>query len=174
MKTFLFLFLISLTFVGCQPKEPATDMPPKEDPAKLEFEKNLATIKAAISAFENENLDDFGNYVSDSVVYVPAMYGAPQTNKEGWKNLLTTFTTEFDSIRLTHALYLPGIDSVTHVPDGSVRYYGTWVSRHKSGVKTSARFYAVYEFGADGKIIHAQDFFDVTGLLAAVAPKKSK
>ena len=149
-------------------------MPPKDDAIKMRYEKNLASVKAAISAFENEKLDEFGTYVSDSVVYVPAMYGSPQTNKEGWKNLLSTFTTEFDSIRLTNALYLPGIDSVTHVPDGSVRYYGTWVSRHKSGVKTAVRFYAVYEFGAEGKIIYAQDYFDVTGLLAAVAPKKSK
>lgn len=172
MKKIICLFLASFAIVGCQtPNQPAPEEP-KDDAAKIAYEKNLAAIKAAIKAFENENLEEFGSYVSDSVAYYPASYGSTKSTKEEWKNLLGFFTSEFDSIRLAQPLFLPGIDSVTHKPDGSVRYYGSWVSRHKSGVKTAVAFYAVYEFDDNNKVIYAQDFFDVGGLLNAVAPKK--
>lgn len=172
MKKIICLFLASLAISGCQPPSQPAPEPPKEDPAKIAYEKNLATAKAAIKAFENENLDEWGSYVSDKVAVLAATYGSKKMNKEEWKSSLGYFTSEFDSIRLTESIFLPGIDSATHEQDGSVRYYGTWVSKHKSGIKTSVRFYAVYEFDDNNKIIEAQDFFDVGGLLNAVAPKK--
>ena len=172
MKKLICLFLAAVAMVGCQPKSEPAPETPKDDPAKIAYEQNLATTKAALKAFENENLDEFGSYVSDSVVVLPATYGSKESNKEEWKSLLGYFTSEFDSIRLTQSIFLPGIDSATHEPDGSVRYYGTWVSRHKSGMNTSVRFYAAYEFDDNHKILFAQDFFDVGGLLNAVAPKK--
>ena len=172
MKKIICLLLASFAIVGCQtPSQPAPE-PAKDDAAKVAYEKNLAAIKAAIKAFENENLDEFDSYVSDSVAYFPASYGSKKSNKEEWRKLLAFFTSEFDSIRLNQPIFLPGIDSVTHEPDGSVRYYGTWVSRHKSGLKTSSPFYATYEFDNHNKVVSAQDFFDVGGLLNAVAPKK--
>ena len=172
MKMLICLFLAAVAMVGCQPPSQPTPEPPKDDAAKIAYEKNLATIKAAIKAFENENLEEFGRYVSDSVAYYPASYGSKKSTKEDWKNLLGFYISEFDSIRLAQPLFLPGIDSVTHKPDGSVRYYGSWVSRHKFGVKTTVAFYGVYEFDDNNKVIYAQDFFDVGGLLNAVAPKK--
>ena len=172
MKKLVCLFLASVAMVGCQPSSQPTPEPAKDDAAKIAYEKNLAAIKAAVKAFENENLEEFATYVSDSVAYYPASYGSKKSTKEEWINLLGFFTSEFDSIRLAQPIFLPGIDSATHVPDGSVRYYGSWVSRHKSGVKTAVAFYAVYEFDENNKVIFAQDFFDVGGLLNAVAPKK--
>jgi hypothetical protein len=170
MKSFRFLILATITMFACQrPTQPAE---PQDDPVEAVYQKNLAAVKAAVSAFENENLDEFGTYVADNAVYYSGAYGSKKGTKEDWKKLLGFFTTDFDSIRLDHPLYLPGIDSVTHKLDGNVRYYGTWVSRHKSGVKTAARFYAVYEFDANNKIVYAEDYFDVGGLLNAVAPKK--
>jgi hypothetical protein len=57
MKKIICLFLASFAVVGCQtPTQPAPEAP-KDDAAKVTYEKNLATIKAAIKAFENENLD---------------------------------------------------------------------------------------------------------------------
>jgi len=41
-------------------------------------------------------------------------------------------------------------------------------------VKTSVNFYAAYEFNKDNKVIEAAEFFDLGGLMNAVAPKSGK
>jgi hypothetical protein len=69
---------------------------------------------------------------------------------------------------------LPGLDTATMKPDGSVRAYVKWQSESSSnGVKFNQKFYAVYKFNKDHKIIDADEYFDVTGLInAATAPKQ--
>jgi hypothetical protein len=39
-------------------------------------------------------------------------------------------------------------------------------------MKTASAFYATYEFDSNNKVVYAQDFFDVGGLLNAIAPKE--
>jgi hypothetical protein len=99
------------------------------------------------------------------------MYGAPQGKKEDWKNVLVSYFADWDSLKLESPNFLPGIDSATHEFDGSVRYYGVWNGVHKSGVRTSVKFYATYDFNKDGKVVSADEFFDAGGLMNAVKPK---
>ena len=82
MRKLICLFLAAVAMVGCQPPSQPTPEPLKDDAAKIAYEKNLATIKAAIKAFENENLEEFGGYVSDSVAYYPASYGSKKVPKK--------------------------------------------------------------------------------------------
>ena len=56
--------------------------------------------------------------------------------------------------------------------DGGVRCYGRWDGVHKSGVTTHVNYYGTFEFNKDGKISSANEFFDLGGLMNAVAPKK--
>jgi hypothetical protein len=58
--------------------------------------------------------------------------------------------------------------------DGSVRTYVRWQSESiANGVKFNQKFYAVYKFNKYHKIIDADEYFDVTGLInAATAPKQ--
>jgi hypothetical protein len=75
-------------------------------------------------------------------------------------------------LKLTKTTFLPGVDSTTLQPDGSVRFYGVWVGTHKSGQQTSSKFYGSYDLNKDNKITSGDEYFDVGGLLNAVAPKK--
>src|SRR6185295_3974221 len=100
----------------------------------------------------------------------PAAYGAPDGTKEDWKKALSFYLANWDSLKLKDARFLPGVDSTTQEPDGSVRYYGKWTGVHKSGVRTSSTFYGSLEFNAESKITDASEFFDVGGLINAGTP----
>ncbi|HEX5170140.1 MAG TPA: hypothetical protein VFW11_13275 [Cyclobacteriaceae bacterium] len=173
MKKLVLFVFASLMAFGCkQNQQPVEQVNTKENDSKAMYEKNLSTLRASISAFEREDLDSWSSYVADNMVFSPAAYGSKQGSKEDWRKELAFFNSDWDSIKLTHPNFLPGIDSVSHEFDGSVRYYGTWTAVHKSGVKTAANFYGTYEFNAENKIISAAHFFDIGGLMNAVAAKK--
>jgi hypothetical protein len=53
-----------------------------------------------------------------------------------------------------------------------VRFYGVWVGASKSGQQTARKFYGTYDFNKDNKIVSADEYFDVGGLLNAMTPKK--
>jgi hypothetical protein len=175
MKKSILWLGLSIAVLGCsQPQKPAEEVPSKSDEAMIQYEKNLGVLKASLTAFENEQIDEWANSLADNAVWNPASYGAPAGTKEDWKKTLTYYVTEWDSLRLTNPTFLPGIDSASHEPDGSVRYYGTWVGVHKSGMKTSINYYATLEFNNDNKVITASEFMDIGGLLNAIATKSGK
>jgi hypothetical protein len=144
----------------------------KTSDSKALYEKNLASLQAGITAFENEKMDDWAATVADNAVWNSPAYGAKPAGKEDWKKALTAYTTDWDSLKLVNPVFLPGVDSLTHDFDGSVRYYGNWEGVHKSGVRTSVSFYGTYEFNKDNKVVNATEFFDVGGLTNALKPKK--
>ncbi|MDB5222614.1 MAG: nuclear transport factor 2 family protein [Chitinophagaceae bacterium] len=144
----------------------------KPSDAKMLYEKNLASLKKGITAFENEKIDDWANTVSDTTIWNSAAYGSSPAGKEEWKKMLTAWIADWDSLKLNYPDFLPGIDSATHEFDGSVRYYGIWNGIHKSGVRTSVNFYATYDFNKEGKIVNASEFFDVGGLMNAIKGKQ--
>jgi ketosteroid isomerase-like protein len=139
--------------------------------AKALYEKNLATLKASITAFENEQIDAWASNIAEDAVWNSPAYGAALGTKNDWKNALAMYMADWDGLKLRNPNFLPGIDSITHEFDGSVRYYGEWDGVHKSGVKTAVSFYASYEFNKDGKITNGSEFFDVGGLMNAVKGK---
>ncbi len=140
--------------------------------ARALYEKNLVTLKAMNSAFENEQMDNWGTYVSDTAVWNSAAYGSVPGTKATWAATLGGYVADWDSIRLMNAIYLPGLDQNTAEFDGSVRYYGLWVARHKSGVETSLSYYATADFNSDGKLVVYSEFYDLGGLLNAIKPKE--
>ena len=148
-----------------------SDEAPKISDARILYEKNLASLKKGIAAFENKKIDDWAATVSDTTIWNSAAYGSSPATKEDWKKMLLAYVTDWDSLKLNYPDFLPGIDSATHEFDGSVRYYGIWNGVHKSGVHTSVNFYATYDFNKEGKIINASEFFDVGGLMNAIKPK---
>ena len=178
MKKVIFLSIVLCVLFSCN--EPAktddatftaSDSTSKTSDAKALYEKNLASLQAGITAFENEKIDDWAATVADAAVWNPPSYGAKPAGKEDWKKTLAVYMADWDSLKLVSPIFLPGIDSTTHEFDGSVRYYGKWEGVHKSGVKTSVNFYGTYEFNKDGKVVNGTDFFDVGGLMNAVKGK---
>ena len=140
--------------------------------AKAQYEKNLAALKASITAFENEQIDAWASNIADNAEWNPPAYGAAKGTKDDWKKALAMYMADWDNLKLRNPIFLPGIDSTTHEFDGSVRYYGEWDGVHKSGIKTAVSFYGTYEFNKEGKIISGSEYFDVGGLMNAVKSKQ--
>ena len=180
MKKIIFFSLLLSVFFACSDAAKtddttfttSSDSTSQTSDAKALFEKNLASLQSGITAFENEKIDDWAAIVADNAVWNSPAYGAKPAGKEEWKKTLTAYITDWDSLKLVNPIFLPGIDSVSHKFDGSVRYYGNWEGVHKSGVKTSVNFYGTYEFNKDGKVVDGTEFFDVGGMMNAIQAKK--
>lgn len=173
MKKILFASVASLFILACNNDEKKEDAASKKDAdMKALYEKNLASLQKGISAFENKDIEGWAATVADSASWTSPTYGDSVHTKAHWKDALTFYTTNWDNLKLNNAIFLPGIDSATQQMDGSVRYYGNWDAVHKSGVKTSVYFYGTYDFNNDNKVISGAEFFDVGGLMNAVAAKK--
>lgn len=179
MKKIIFFSLVLCVFFSCNDAvkiddataKEANDTTSKNSDAKALYEKNLATLQSGITAFENEKIDDWAATVADDAVWNSPAYGSKPGGKEDWKKALTAYTAGWDSLKLVAPTFLPGIDSLTHEFDGSVRYYGQWDGVYKSGVRTSVNFYGTYEFNKEGKVVNGSDFFDVGGLMNAIKGK---
>ncbi len=175
MKKLTVCFIALLSMIACNQKPSMENADKKESgrdsDTKGLYEKNLATVKASVVAFENKQMDAFAATLADSAVWIPATYGAMPMKKADYNKDSKWYWDNFDSIKLINAAYLPGIDSATHEFDGSVRYYGTWTSKSKSGVKTSLNYYATFEFNKDNKIVSAAEFYDAGGLMNAIKLK---
>ena len=172
MKKLLFASIVSLLLIACSDKEKKEDDAPKKNTEmKAAYEKNLASLQAGIAAFEKEDIEGWAASVADSVKWNSPAYGDTVTTKAHWKESLQYYLDNWDNIKLNNATYLPGVDSTTMELDGSVRYYGYWDAVHKSGTPTHVSYYATYDFNKDGKVIAGSEYFDVGGLMNAVAPK---
>jgi hypothetical protein len=169
MRNLLFVAVISLAILACNQAENKNDgASNKSADMKALYEKNLATLKAGIAAFEKEDIEGWAATIADTAVWISPAYGDMDTTKKHWKESLAYYMANWDNLKLNNANFLPGIDADTHEFDGSVRYYGQWDGVHKSGKKTSVNFYGTYNFNADNKIIFGADYFDLGGLLNEV------
>jgi len=173
MKKLLSIVVLSCLLAACSNQEKKEDDTSKKtDDMTPLYEKNLAVIKSAIASFENKDIEGWAATVADTVNWTSPAYGDTVTSKAHWKETLTAYLANWNDLKLTKTNFLPGVDSTTHQPDGSVRFYGVWVGTSKSGVQTASKFYGSYDLNKDNKIIFADEYFDVGGLLAATSPKK--
>ena len=172
MKKLLLIPVAALLLTACTNKKD-DDASKKNADMKALYEKNLATLKAGIAAFENKDIEGWAASVADTAHWDSPAYGDTVHTKAHWKESLAYYIANWDNLKLNNATFLPGVDS-THEMDGSVRYYGNWDAVHKSGVKTSVNFYGTYDFNSDNKIVSGSDFFDVGGVMNAVTPKMDK
>ena len=173
MKKLLLFVVLSCVLAACSNQEKKEDDTSKKtDDMTPLYEKNLAVIKSSIASFENKDIEGWAANVADSVNWTSPAYGDTVTSKAHWKETLTAYLANWNDLKLTKTNFLPGVDSTTHQPDGSVRFYGVWVGTSKSGVQTASKFYGSYDLNKDNKIIFADEYFDVGGLLAATSPKK--
>ncbi len=172
MKKILFASVISLLVMSCSDKDKKEDDASKKNTEmKAVYEKNLATLKTGIAAFEKEDLEGWAAGVADSATWSSPAYGDTVSTKAHWKESLKYYLDNWDNLKLNGATFLPGVDSATQELDGSVRYYGSWNGVHSSGKATQLKFYGTYDFNKDNKIISGSDYFDLGGMMNAVAPK---
>lgn len=180
MKKLIFAAFITLMVAGCSQTEKKDDttkqngdaVTNKGDDMKAMYEANLAAYKNQITAFEKEDLNAWAATIADNAVWLSPAYGDTITTKAHWVESIKNTMDNNSNLHLTNAQFLPGVDSATQKPDGSVRYYGIWHGTPTGGKEIGIKFYGTYDFNSDHKIIAGDEFYDVGGLRNAVTPKK--
>ena len=173
MKRIFYAAIITLMVAGCsQPEQKEASASNKGDDMKALYAANLAAYKNQISAFEKKDLNAWAATIADNAVWLSPVYGDTITTKAHWVESIKNIMDNNSNLHLTNAQFLPGVDSATQLPDGSVRYYGTWHATPKSGKEVSIKFYGTYDFNKDHKVISGNDFYDVGGLMNAAKPHK--
>lgn len=175
MKKFIFYAIVLFFVSSCNDDSKTAGVAATDTKAadmKAAYERNLASVQAGIAAIEKEDIEGWASYIADSVVFSSAAYGDTVATKQHWKDALSGFLADWDNLKLSNSNFLPGVDSATHEPDGSVRFYGTWTAVHKSGKHTAFKFYGAFDFNKDAKIVNADEYFDIGGVLNSVNTPK--
>ncbi len=163
MKSIYAILFMSILFVGCQPKP--------DNSANEAFEKNSKTVLANIEGWQNENTD-YSVYAKDFAM-LETGFGAPKDslNLEEMKASDKQMWAMFN-FKLLNAppVLLPGVNTNTKLPDGSVRHYSTWEVTVPATDSTAAksgviRLYESFDFDAEGKIRYQQVYGDFGGLM---------
>jgi len=97
------------------------------------------------------------------------MYGV---GKIGYDKVLDDaefYMTNFKDVTFENAIWLPGVDETTLMPDGSVRVYGTWKGVSIATGKSFSLDSYHYFNAKEGKVYESGDFFDASGMMMAVA-----
>ena len=153
----------------------ATTSNGSDDAMMAEFKENAKVTTAAFVSFAKNDLTEFATYVADTIKFHgPGINDTAAIGKEAMLERLANFHKMLKNVNANVEVMLPGLDTASLKADGSVRTYVRWQSESiANGVKFNQKFYAVYKFNKDHKIIDADEYFDVTGLInAATAPKQ--
>ena len=135
-----------------------------------DYSNNLKLAKKWVQAFETSNLDLWKEVVSQELVDAAPMYGMGQVDYQTSLGIAEFYVQNYTNVKFENSVWLPGIDTLTMKPDGSVRAYGTWTGTSKStGRNFSLNSYHNFDF-KDGKISSTGEYFDATGMINSVGP----
>jgi len=141
-----------------------------DNSADIAFEKNAKTVLANLKGWQDENLD-YSMYADDFIMLDTGV-GAEKDSlsvsemkamdEEMWK--------AYDFKLMNEPVLLPGVNSNTKKPDGSVRHYSTWKITLPATDSTDAKsgmikLYESFDFNAEGKILYQQVYGDFTGIM---------
>jgi ketosteroid isomerase-like protein len=173
MKKTILVMATAISLFACSTPEAKTAG--SDDAAMTAFKENAKIVESGLMAFAKNDLAEFATYVSDTAkFYGPGFNDTVAYSKTEWIKRLESFHTILTDIKANIVGSYPGLDSVTYKPDGGVRTYVMWESVSKvNGHKYNNKFYSVFRFNADHKIVEENQFFDATGIVTdAMAPKK--
>ncbi|HRB31310.1 MAG TPA: nuclear transport factor 2 family protein [Ferruginibacter sp.] len=170
------MFIIVLMITGCNSSDQKSETKPENDGASTKaaedmnaaYEANLAAYKKQITAFENKDMDAWSATIADDARWSSPAFGDTVTTRAHWVESIKWIFDNMNNLHLTNAQFLPGVDTATLKPDGSMRYYGTWNGTYKSGKQVSVKFYGTYDFNSDHKVISGNDFYDIGGMMNAM------
>ncbi|MGB2086584.1 MAG: antibiotic biosynthesis monooxygenase [Flavobacteriaceae bacterium] len=135
-----------------------------------DYEANLVLAKKWVSSFETNNVELWKEVVSEDLVDVAPLYGMGQVDYQTSLNIANFYVNNYEEVEFQNPVWLPGVDTLTMKPDGSVRAYGTWTGKSKSTGRTfSVTSYHNFDF-KEGKIVSTGEYFDATGMVNAVGP----
>ena len=135
-----------------------------------DYENNLKLAKKWVKAFETSDLDLWKEVVSEDLVDVAPMYGMGQVDYKTSLQVAEFYVQNYTNVKFNNQVWLPGVDTLSMKPDGSVRAYGTWTGKSKStGRNFSLTSYHNFDF-KNGKITSTGEYFDATGMINSVGP----
>lgn len=135
-----------------------------------DYEANKKLAQKWVETFETGNIELWEEVVSKDVVDISPMYGMGEINYEASKQIAEFYVNNYSDVKFNDPVWLPGIDTLTMKPDGSVRAYGVWTGISKStGRSFNLTSYHNFDF-EDGKIISTGEYFDATGMINSVGP----
>lgn len=176
MKKLLVCILVSASMIACTSKETKTTN--DDDTNIATFKENSKIVEASMNAFTRNDLNEWDTYNADSLKWHVASYGQDakdsSLNMAAVRSRLAGFHTIVKNIKPKFEQFVPGLDSVTFKPNGSVRAYIRMSAESISnGTKLEHKYYCVYTFNENHKIVDVDEYFDITGAVqAATAPKK--
>lgn len=137
------------------------------------YEKNLNTAQKLFALHGEEKLDEQLALVSKDIQIEVPMYGSNELlGYDAYASILKAYHDNFEDVKYTAQSWLPGVDTISLKPDGSVRTYGTWTGKNTiTGKDINLKGYWYFNFDTEGKIIAQGDFFDYGGMMQAVGPK---
>ena len=158
MKKLILLFVL-VTFVSC-------DNNPN-------YEENLATAKKLFELHGEEKIEEQLSLISKDIKLYTPIYGANEpVGYDAYASIMKGYQDNFEDVKYNAQAWLPGVDTLSLRPDGSVRTYGTWTGKNSTtGKEINLTGYWYFNFDDEGKIITQGDFFDYGGMMQAVAPK---
>lgn len=155
------LILLTVLIVGCNAKRISNTK---------NYESNKALAEKWVQTFETGNLDLWKEVVSKDLLDVAPLYGMGQVNYDQSLQIAEFYVNNYINVKFNDPVWLPGIDTATLKPDGSVRAYGVWTGESISTGRTfEINSYHNFDF-KDGKITSTGEYFDATGMVNAVGP----
>lgn len=165
-KVFIFIALAGIAF-SCKQQQPAEEMVMEvvADPNMEKFENNVETVKAAMAAFCAKDFDKMSSYQTDDFIWSPPSVGQDSLPKAEYEKAMKGFMEAYNDITFTEAEYFAGLGE-DQKPNGDVRVYGLWKSKHASSGKDSMlKYYGVFFFNDEGKITHTAEWYDTADLM---------
>ena len=155
MKKLILLF-VGILFVSCD--------------SNPNYEKNLATAKKLFELHGEEKIDEQLALVSKDMKIYTTLYDSNEPGDyDAYAAMLKGYQDTFEDIVYTPQAWLPGVDTLTLKPDGSVRTYGKWTGKNSiTGKELDLNGYWYFNFDENGLVTEQGDFFDAGGMISAV------
>jgi hypothetical protein len=173
MKNSILLLITTFTLFACNPKQSETTSN-TDDAAMADFKENSKVILAGFEAFTKNDTITAKDNMSDTAKIDGAAYGGEAiVGKAVYAERLAGFHKIFTNIKANDIKLLPGVDEVTFRPNGDVRAYVRMTNDGiTNGAKIEHKFYGVYQFNKEHKIIFADEYMDITGAVKAATEVK--
>ena len=163
----------AISLFACTNPE-ATTSTNSDEAMMADFKENSKVTTAVFEAFANKDLQTWASYISDTLKANGAGYGLEATiGKEELMKRLAGLHSIVNNIKANDIQLYPGLDSVTYKLNSDVRAYVRWTDDGINGAKIEHKYYGIFRFNKDHKIIETDEFMDISGVIkAATEPKK--
>lgn len=159
MRTPNLLLLIALLLGSCA-----------ENSKNAEYQSNLKIAQATLQAHIDGDYDTWLTFHHPDAAVWGAEYGSQKMLPAEAAEQFATHHIAFANIHTNNEVWLPGVDTLSLLADGSVRAYINWGSTsNTTGEEINLRAYHYFNF-IDGKISQSGNFYDAGGLYATVQP----